>query len=444
MTGKEMAVDRRMLAALGLEDVGPLFADIPEELRLMGLPLDKGRSEMEVVRSLTQTLQKNSTCADLPSFLGCGIYRHFMPAAVRSIVMRSEFITSYTPYQAEISQGMLQALFEYQSMISKLTGMDVANSSNYDLSTALGEAALMAYRIRPGNRFLIPEAMSWERKSVLRNYTKGLGLELTEYSYDPYTGDADLADIATKVNAETIGIYAELPNLFGKIDPGMLHLKMDHPELVLVAGVDPISLGLLTPPGDYGADIAIGEGQGMGAGMNFGGPLLGVFATRMEHVRRMPGRLIGMTRDVAGERAFCMTLQTREQHIRRAKATSNICTNEALMAITACVYLAVVGGQGLKDIARMNMENCRALRRRIEELEMFQLTFEGIHFNEFALRCPIRPEKLNHLLLKHGLIGGVPLGEHVPRLHEHMLLATTEMHSGADHDRLVAALKEVA
>ncbi len=433
-----------MLAALGLEDVEPLFADIPEELRIDGLSLDVGSSEMEVVRSVTETLQKNTTCADMPSFLGCGCYRHFVPAAVRSIIMRSEFVTSYTPYQAEISQGMLQALFEYQSMISELTGMDVANASNYDMSTSLGEAALMAYRIRPGKRFLIPEAMSWERKSVLRNYTKGLGLELTEYSYDPYSGDADLSDIATKVSAETIGIYAELPNLFGKIDAGILRLKKEHGELVLVAGVDPISLGLLTPPGDYGADIAIGEGQGLGAGMNFGGPLLGVFATKMEHVRKMPGRLIGLTRDVEGERAFCMTLQTREQHIRRAKATSNICTNEALTALAAGVYMAIVGGQGLKDIARANLDNCRSLRDRIEELDNFQLSFDGAHFNEFALRCPVRPQKLNHLLLKHGIIGGVPLGEQVPRLHEHLLLATTEMHSRADHDRLLAALKEVA
>jgi glycine dehydrogenase subunit 1 len=441
---ENMALDQRMLAALGIEDVGPLFADIPEGLRTDGLPLDDGVSEMDVIRDLTSVLRKNVTCADMPSFLGCGCYRHFVPAGVRSIVMRSEFITSYTPYQAEISQGMLQSLFEYQSMISELTGMDVANSSNYDMSTSLGEAALMAYRIRPERKFLIPEALSWERKSVLLNYVKGIGIEVVEYSYDPYTGDMDLVDLASKIDDSTIGIYAETPNLFGKIDPGVLRLKKEHPDLVLVAGVDPISLGLLTPPGEYGADIAIGEGQGLGAGMNFGGPLLGIFAVKMEHVRKMPGRLIGLTRDANGDRAFCMTLQTREQHIRRAKATSNICTNEALMALTATVYFAIVGGKGLKDIARLNLENCRALMQRIDDLENFQVAFEGSHFNEFAVRCPIRPEKLNHVLLKHGVIGGVPLAEHVPRMHEHMLLATTEMHSPADHDKLIAALKEMA
>jgi glycine dehydrogenase subunit 1 len=302
----------------------------------------------------------------------------------------------------------------------------------------------MAYRIRPGTRFLIPEAMSWERKSVLRNYVKGVGLELAEYSYDPYTGDMDLVDLDSKVDASTIGIYAEVPNLFGKVDANVLRLKKEHPDLVLVAGVDPVSLGALTPPGEYGADIAIGEGQGLGAGMNFGGPLLGIFSAKMEHVRKMPGRLIGMTRDANGDRAFCMTLQTREQHIRRAKATSNICTNEALMALTTTVYLAIVGGKGLRDIARMNMDNCRSLMERIEELEAYQIAFEGIHFNEFTVRCPVRPEKLNHLLLKHGVIGGAPLVDHVPRMHEHMLLATTEMHSPEDHDRLISALREVA
>jgi glycine dehydrogenase subunit 1 len=441
---EKMSPDRRMLEALGVANVDELFADIPQGMREGTLEIADGRSEMQVTRDVAGMLGKNITSSDMPSFLGCGCYQHFVPAAVRSLVTRSEFLTSYTPYQAEISQGMLQALFEYQSMIAELTGMDVANSSNYDISTALGEAALMAYRIRPGRCFLVPEAMSWERKSVLRNYLRGIGLDVKEYSYDPYTGDADLGDIAAKAGPSTSGIYAETPNLFGKVDPGIARLKREFPEAVLVVGADPVSLGLLTPPGEYGADIAIGEGQGLGAGMNFGGPMLGIFAARAEHVRKMPGRLIGMTRDPAGERAFCMTLQTREQHIRRAKATSNICTNEALTALTAAAYLAVVGGRGLRNIAKANVAGCRALMEAVDALDGYRVEFDGCHFNEFAMRCPVRPEKLNLLLLRHGVIGGVPLGRHVPRMHEHMLLATTEVHDQADRDKLVAALAEVA
>jgi glycine dehydrogenase subunit 1 len=434
-----------MLDSLGIDDVEELFADVPENVRTAGIPLPTGLSEPDMMRAIREMLQPNVTAESNPCFLGGGIYHHHVPAAVRSIVMRSEFITSYTPYQAEISQGMLQALFEYQSLIAELTGMDAVNSSNYDGSTALGEAATMSFRIRPKRNFLVPEAMSWEKKSVLRNYIGGVGMEMVEYAYDPFTGCLDLDDLRSKFDDEVSGIYVEVPNLFGVIDPAAMKLKKTFPEAVLVVGFNPISLGILTPPGEYGADIAIGEGQPLGLGMNCGGPLLGLFACRMEHVRKMPGRLIGMTKDKDGARAYCMTLQTREQHIRRSKATSNICTNEALMAVTAATYLSIVGPRGLRSIAQINIRKAKDLMEKIDELDAFDSpVFEAHHFNEFVMSCPIRPEKLNKLLLKHGIIGGLEMQRHVPRMTDHMLLTTTEMNSEADRDRLIQILKEVA
>jgi glycine dehydrogenase subunit 1 len=440
-----MTIDDRMLKELGIVDVGSLFADIPTAIRKEGINIQNGLDELEVVRAVREMLSSDLNSENAPCFLGAGIYDHFIPAAVKSIIMRSEFITSYTPYQSEISQGMLQAMFEYQSLVSELTAMDVVNSSNYDGSTALGEAATMCHRILPKKKFLIPEAMSWEKKSVLRNYLWGPQMQAIEYGYDQYTGCIDLEHLASKLDGDVCGIYAEAPNFFGIIDPTVLRLKKRFPEIPLVIGIDPISLGLLMPPGEYGADIVIGEGQSLGSPMNFGGPLLGMFACRREHVRKMPGRLIGMTKDKAGERAFCMTLQTREQHIRRSKATSNICTNESLMAVAAAVYLSVVGPKGLKAIANANITNARNLMARIDELDGFDAPiFKAYHFNEFVVRTGVRPERLGKHLARKGIIGGLDLARHIPSMNEHVLFATTEMHSEADHDKLIAALREAA
>jgi glycine cleavage system P protein (glycine dehydrogenase) subunit 1 len=433
-----------MLAELGLDDVDQLFEDIPKEVRTNGLKIPHGISEAEVLREVRGVLSRNLSVDDHPCFLGAGVYNHFVPAAVRSIVSRSEFLTSYTPYQPEISQGMLQALFEYQSYIASLTGLDAVNSSNYDASTALGEAATMCMRLNERKRFLIPEAMNWEKKSVLRNYAKGPGIEVVEYSYEPYTGELDLDDLRSKVTPETSGIYIEVPNFFGVIDSQAPIIKQEFPEVALVVGANPISLGVLKAPGDYGADICIGEGQVLGVPMNFGGPLLGVFACRQEHVRKMPGRVIGMTRDMDGEKAYCMTLQTREQHIRRSKATSNICTNEALMAVAAAAYLSILGKEGLENLAKVNISRARKLQKMIAQLEDFDSPFfDAYHFNEFVISTPVRPEKLNKLLLRNGIIGGLPLHGHLRQLEDHMLICTTELHSDQDYERLVAVLQEV-
>jgi len=440
-----MPLDRRMLDELGIENVEELFTDIPSEVRIDDIPLPNGRSEMDVVRQVQSMLSDNLTADSAPCFLGGGYYHHFIPSAVNTIISRSEFITSYTPYQAEISQGMLQSLFEYQSYIAELTAMDAVNSSNYDWSTALGEAVTMCHRILPKRTFLVPEAMTWDKRSVLKNYVSGANLNIVEYSYDPFTGELDLDSIREKMTEDVCGIYAEVPNLFGIIDSQAPKLKREFPDVPLVVGVNPLSLALVKPPGEYGADIVIGEGQPLGLPMNVGGPSLGIFACRMEHVRKMPGRLIGMTKDQDGRRAFCMTLQTREQHIRRSKATSNICTNEALLAVAVSAYLGMTGSKGLRSVARINMKRASELMERVDDLEGFDATvFSGAHFNEFVVKTPVRPEKLNKLLLRHGIIGGLPLQKHVPRLTDHMLLTATEMTSDEDMDRLIAALREVA
>lgn len=440
-----MVPDERMLEELGIASVDELFTDIPLEVRVDGIDLPKGMSELEVIRTVRSVLGDNVTAADRPCFLGAGVYHRFIPSAVKTITSRSEFITSYTPYQPEISQGMLQSLFEYQSFMAELTGMEAVNSSNYDASTALGEAATMCHRINGRKKFMVPSIMSTGKRSVLSNYVKGAGMQIADYGFDPQTGEADMGDLRSKLGDDVSGVYIEVPNFVGVIDSHAAELKQDLKGAALVVGVDPISLGVLKAPADYGADIVIGEGQGLGSPMNFGGPLLGIFGCRQEHVRKMPGRIIGMTRDAAGRRAFCMTLQTREQHIRRSKATSNICTNEALMAVAAAAYLAIVGRDGLRELAKVNMGRAKTAMNALSGLKGFESpVFKAPHFNEFAVRTPIKPEKLAKVLMRRGIIGGLPLAKHVPELGDCMLFAATEMTTDEDIDKLVASLEGIA
>jgi glycine dehydrogenase subunit 1 len=439
-----MTIDERMLKELGISHADELFSDLPPAVRMSGLDLPPGLSELEVVRQIKGMLSSNATAERCPCFLGAGAYHHFIPAAVGTITSRSEFITSYTPYQPEISQGMLQALFEYQSLMAELTGMEAVNSSNYDGYTALGEAAIMCHRLNQKRRFLVPAAMSREKLSVLSNYVRGLGMQVVQYGFDQETGELDLEDLRSKVDTETSGIYVEVPNFLGVIDRLAPELRNEFKEPALVVGVNPLSLGILRPPADYGADIVIGEGQPLGLPMNFGGPMLGIFGTRPEHVRKMPGRIIGLTRDEEGKRAFCMTLQTREQHIRREKATSNICTNEALLAVAAATYLSIVGKDGLKSLAESNVQRARDLMRALGKVKDFESpVFSAYHFNEFAVRTSIRPEKLSKVLMKKGIIGGLPLAKHIPELGDCMLFTATEMTSAEDQTKLMAALEDL-
>jgi len=432
-----------MLRAMGLKSIDALFADIPEAVRLKGLDLPRGMGEQDVVRHITSILRKNRSAETMPTFLGAGLYDHFVPASVRAIASRSEFYSAYTPYQPEVSQGILQTLWEYQSFICELTGMDAANTSMYDGSTALGEAALMAHRITGKREIVVPRAMHWDRRAVLSSNAVGPGLKVIDVGYDADNGTMDLDSLRKAVGEQTAAVYVENPNFFGRFEDELPEIRSIAPSLLIV-GANPLALAIAKAPGDFGADIVIGEGQPLGNAVNFGGPLVGIFACREEHVRKMPGRVIGLTQDAEGRRAFCMTLQTREQHIRRERAMSNICTNETLMAVISAAYIAVLGSRGLRKVALDNIRRARLLAERIDRLESFEApVFQGGHFNEFVLRSEIPYARVHKALLAAGVHGGLPLTGHFPDLKEAALFATTEVHTEADYDRLVQALEEI-
>lgn len=432
-----------MLERLGMSSAEELFADVPRDVRTE-LDIGAGMSEMDTVRKISGMLSKNVTGADMPCFMGMGSYRHYVPATVDHVTGMSEFYTSYTPYQPEMSQGVLQALFEYQSIVCELTGMDAANSSMYDCATALGEAARMCGRMSKGKIFMIPEALSADRVSVLKNYLIGTDIKVERYGFNKRTGSLLMNDISKAVaKGDVCGVYAEMPNMFGCLDKNVASIRSEIGETPLVIGVNPLCMPIVRSPGDMGADIAIGEGQPLGTRMGFGSPLLGLFACRQEHVRKMPGRIVGLTADSEGRRAFCLTLQTREQHIRRSSATSNICTNEALTALAAAVYVNTLGADGMTDVAKKNMERARSLMSKLSEIKGIEIVFSGTPFNEFVIRTSKDADKLNAALLRKNVIGGVPLKGHVKGMDDCMLIATTEMHSDEDHDKLVKAMKEV-
>ncbi len=431
-----------MLEALGLRSMEDLFSDIPAGVRMRGLPLSPGLNEQEVVQHVTAILETNRTTDQVPSFLGGGTYDHYIPAAVDAILSRAEFYTSYTPYQPEVSQGLLQALWEYQSLICELSGMEAANSSLYDGPTAVGEAALMSVRITGKKEYLIPRALHRDKRQVLESYGVGPGLRLRTVEYDPEEGTLDLDDLRRKVGPDTAGIYVETPSLLGALEDKIADIREAAGGAVLTVGVNPIALGIVKPPGDYGADIVVGEGQPLGGAMAFGGPSLGIFACRAEHVRRMPGRVIGLTKDLRGGRAFCMTLQTREQHIRKDKAMSNICTNEALLAIASAAYLALLGRTGLRELAWRNVRQAHELMAMLEGLPGFHVpAYRGTPFNEFVLRSRHEYSRVHRHLLRHGIQGGLALGEHVEGLSHEALFATTERHGRFHYEALRRALE---
>ncbi len=446
-------IREKMLREIGAASIDELFADIPPKIRLKReLKLPPAMPELEVKRHVQAILAKNKPFTQMLSFLGGGVWPHHVPAHVRSLVQRSEFLTSYTPYQPEASQGMLQALFEYQSMIAELVGLEVANSSMYDWATALGEAALMCARVTRRKKFLVPELIGPERFSTLQNYASGPGLEPVKIGYDRTTGQLDLGQLRKELGQAVAGVYIENPSYLGFLETQVdeIAAAAHKAGALLVVGVNPISLGLLKPPGDYGADIVVGEGQPLGNPVSFGGPSLGIFACRGETklMRQMPGRLIGMTTTLdGGTRGYCMVLQTREQHIRRERATSSICTNEALCAVAAAIYLASLGPRGLNDLAELCASNASYAMKKLNAVKGLRAPiFDAPHFNEFTLNCTdtrVSIQKLNAGLLKRGIQGGKPLRTEFPELGETALLCTTELHSREDIDRLANALKEL-
>ncbi len=436
-----------MLAAIGVPELEDLFGGLPEHLRFPSLDLPQPVSELEVERELAGLADQNVNTNRSTCFLGAGTYRHYIPATVDSVLQRSEFYTSYTPYQPELSQGMLQATFEYQSMICALTGMDVSTASHYDGATALAEAVLLALAVGGGTRrkVIAPATVHPQYREVLRTYLQGSDASLV--------GDDGLSfdrePIEAMLDEEVAACVIQSPNFFGQFEPveELARSVHDVGGLVIVI-TDPIALGLFRSPGDDGADIVVAEGQPLGIPLSFGGPHLGILATRQQFVRRIAGRLVGQTVDSHGERGYVLTLSTREQHIRRERATSNICTNAALMALAAAVYLATVGRSGLKTIADLCYHKAHYAAAEIGKLPGFEVnprSPERAYFKEFVAQLPVPVAEANRRLQSEfNVIGGYDLGRDFPGLDHQMLIAVTEMNTRDDIDRLVTGLGAVA
>jgi len=446
-------IRRRLRGIIGIKDVDELFSDIPEEIRLKKpLSLSEPLSELEVRCETERILEKNLTIKELVSFLGGGIWPHYVPALVDEISSRSEFLTSYTPYQPEISQGILQALFEYQSMMCEILEMDVANCSMYGWASSLGEAARTAARVTERDEFLVPHLIAPARMDVLKTYAEPAGIKVCEISHTPEDGQINLEDLKEKASNNTAAVYIENPSYLGfLIDSVEAISEIVHDAGGLfVVGVDPTSLGVFRPPGDYGADIVVGEGQPLGNYMNNGGPLLGIFACRYEPhlVRQMPGRIVGLTTTKDEDRrAFCMALQTREQHIRRQKATSNICTNQALCAVRAAVYTALLGWKGLRELGENILSKTHYAIGSLSEIKAIRTPlFDACHFKEFTVNFDQTSKSVGEVtrgLHELGILGGRPLDHEFPELGQTSLYCVTELSTLEDIRKLKEGLEEI-
>jgi glycine dehydrogenase subunit 1 len=422
---------RQMLDALGLASTEDLFAHLPPEVRL-NRPLDipPGKSEFEIVDYFRA---RSAECADgYASFLGAGVYRHYRPVLVDTVVSRSEFLTSYTPYQAEISQGTLTTIFEFQTMICQLTGMEVANASMYDGSTAVPEAAMMAVRLTGRDRILVARTVHPEYREVLSTYARHQGMPVVEVDYARDSALLDIADLEKKIDSETAAVIIQSPNFFGIVEDvrRAAEIAHRHGALLIFVFAEAVSLALLEPPRD--ADIVAGELQSFAISPSYGGPFAGIIATKEKFMRQMPGRIVGQTKDTRGNRAFCLTLAAREQHIRREKATSNICTNQALVALMATVFMTVYGKEGLRELAEQNLAKAHYLAAKLP------LRFSGPFFNEFVVATK-SPDSVNQSLLDRKIIGGLPLARYYPELENTLLLCATEMSKREDMDTVAAA-----
>ena len=440
----------KMLQKAGAASVDELFSDIPQAVRLnRRLKLPEGESEYEVRRDVQTRLGRNLTPPGSLCFLGGGVWPHYVPAAVESITSRQEFYTAYTPYQAEVSQGMLQALFEYQSLMCDLLGMEACNSSLYDWASAAGEAVRMAARVTGRRKALIASNAGPQRRAVIRTYTEPLGLELDSVAFDRKRGTLDAEDLERKLTSDVACLYLENPNYFGVIEDGVASLieKVHGAGALALVGLDPISLSLVKEPGAYGADVAVGEGQPLGIAMNYGGPHLGIFSVKdIKLARSMPGRLIGITTTVAdpGQKAFSMVLQAREQHIRREAATSNVCTNQSLMAVAAASYLSLLGKGGFRNLGEAVISNSHYAAQRLSRVEGAKSPhFSGAFFKEFAVSYrAAKAESVFRKLARKGVLAGYPIQRSFGLGAEAGLYCVTEVHSRDDIGRLAAALEE--
>jgi len=419
-----------MLAAISVSSIDELFADIPQNFRISGLDLPAALSEIELTEQLGRQASRNIVAGNgVASFLGGGAYRHFIPSTVAHVISRSEYNTAYTPYQPEISQGTLQTMFELQSMTCELMAMDVANAGMYDGASALAEACLMACRITGRHRIAVHTGVNPAYLAAVRTYASGPAMPVDVVDGQPLTEEHACLAIQ---QPSFLGTFSDVDALSGGAhDAGAL----------LVAAVDPISLGMIKPPGEYAADISVAEGQSLGWPLNYGGPYLGLFACRSEYVRQMPGRIAGRTSDTDGRTAYVLTLQTREQHIRRERATSNICTSQQLVGLAATVYLATVGKHGLRRIAEACYHKAHYAAGLIAALPGYELANNQPFFKEFCIRCPLPPPEINRRLLQHNIIGGLGVSQ---RVENGMLFCVTELNPRQDIERLASVLAEVA
>jgi len=416
-----------MLREIGVSSADELFHDVPEKFRNVRFKLPPPLSELELKEELRQLSNHNANLDDYVCFLGAGYYRHFIPSVIGHITGRSEFYTAYTPYQAEASQGTLQTIYEYQSLICQLTGMEVSNAGMYDGSTAVAEAALMACRITRRDKVAVLSTVNPGYGKVIDTYAKGHDIpsEKVEPNLDGLASDCAC-------------LIVQQPNFFGHFeDIGAYTQKAHDMGALLIIIVDPISLGMFKPPGNYGADIVVAEGQALGSPISFGGPGLGIFTCRKEYLRQMPGRIVSKTTDVGGQPGYVLTLATREQHIRRERATSNICTNEALVALAATVYLAALGKRGLRQVAELCYHKAHYAAEAIGKLKGYSLVFQQPFFKEFVVCCPVAPSQINEVLFKERIIGGLDLSQMIDN---GMLLCVTEVNTKQDIDRLVEIL----
>ncbi len=440
-----------MLATLGVNTIDELFADIPDEFRNPSLALPSPMSELEVQQELSSLASKNRALGSGPSFLGAGSYNHFIPAIVKALMTRGEFLTAYTPYQAEASQGTQQVIYEFQTLISNLYGMEVANAGMYDGATSLAEGVLMACRVTRRSHVAVADTLSPYYRQVIEAYCQAQGLELHTVS----SGQAPSLD------QEMACLVVQYPNFYGYIEDMAALTEAAHSQgALLVVSADPMAMGMFQPPGHYGADIVTGEGQPLGIPASFGGPYVGLFATKQEYIRQMPSRLSGRTVDNQGRTGYVLTLQTREQHIRRERATSNICTNEALYALASTIYLAALGKQGLRQVAELCYQKAHYAAGRIAQLPGYSLPFQGTFFQEFVVSCPTSPSDINRRLLDQNILVGLNISEafsnvypleggttggaspHSAESTNAMLLCVTEMNSRQEIDALVEALSE--
>jgi len=429
----------QMLSDIGVRSIDDLFKAIPGKVKIDSISTvpPRGISEIELKGSLENLSKKNLNAKELVSFLGGGSYNHFIPSTVKHIISKSEFYTAYTPYQPEISQGMLQSIFEYQSMICDLTGMDAANASMYDGATALAEAASLAVHSTGKKEVIVSRAVNPNYRQVLNTYAAGAGWKIVEFSYDQTLGISDFDDAAKKISDKTACLILSNPNFFGCIEDLEKFSKLARSKGALsITSIDPVSLGILKRPGDVGIDIVTGEGQSLGLPQSFGGPYLGIFAVKKDHLRSMPGRIVGETVDTKGRRGYVLTLQAREQHIRREKAFSNICSNEALCALAATVYLATMGKSGLREVAGQCLQKANYAKKKLSR----SVAFKSPSFKEFVIKLPTSIDKVNKKLLDNNIIGGLDLGKYYPELKGHMLIAVTEMVKKKEIDRLIALI----